>query len=157
MDFNIPEKYISRLKKGQLINFTIEGSSRLYTAAIEATESGIAQQTRSLTIRAVVRGDEGGLVPGNFAKVKLSFDPDDNALMIPTQAVIPQARGKKVYLYKNGKASFVDVTTGVRDSAMIQIITGIQKGDTVITTGLLGLRPDATVIVRTVSNANKKS
>ena len=156
LDFNVPEKYIPKLKTGQLVNFTIEGSSRFYTAAIEATESGIAQQTRSLTIRAKVRGDEGGLVPGNFAKVKLSFEPDDNALMIPSQAVVPQARGKKVYLYKSGRASFVDVTTGIRDSAMIQVITGLQQGDTVITTGLLGLKPDAKVIVRQVSSVSKK-
>jgi membrane fusion protein, multidrug efflux system len=157
IDFNVPEKYISRLKTGHYVNFTVEGSSRAYTATIEATESGITQETRSLTIRARVKGDEAGLVPGNFAKVKLSFDPDPNALMIPTQAVVPQARGKKVYVYKNGKANFVDITTGIRDSVMVQVTSGLQQGDTVITTGLLGLKPDAKVIIRQVTNTNKKS
>ncbi len=152
IDFTVPEKYTSQIKKGQYINFTIEGSNRNYTAVVIATESGIAETTRSLTIRAQVKGDDGGLVPGGFAKVKLAFAPDNNALLIPTQSVIPQARGKKVYVYKNGQAEFVDVTTGVRDSSMIQITSGLTQGDTVITTGLLSLKPEAKVTIKQITN-----
>ena len=158
VDFNVPEKYISEIKKGQIVNFTVEGQEGGYTAVVMATESGIAEENRSLTVRAKVRGVEAGLVPGAFAKVKLSFDPDPNALMIPTHAVIPQARGKKVYVVNNGTANFVEVTTGTRDSSMIHITSGLSQGDTVIVTGLLSLRPDAKVIVRQVTNnSNKKS
>jgi membrane fusion protein (multidrug efflux system) len=119
---------------------------------VAATESGIAENTRSLTIRARVKGSETGLVPGGFAKVNLSFAPDLHALMIPTQAVIPQARGKKVYVYKGGMASFVDVETGVRDSSNVQITSGLKQGDTVIITGLLGLKPDSKVVVKQIVN-----
>ena len=148
LDFNVPEKYTGQIKKGQYVNFTVEGSGRTYTAVVMATESGIAETTRSLTIRALVKGVEEGLVPGGFAKVRVEFAPDPNAIMIPTQAVIPQARGKKVYVYRNGTADFVDVTTGVRDSSMVQITSGLSKGDTVITTGLLGLKPDVKVVLK---------
>ncbi len=152
IDFNVPEKYTSAIKKGQYVNFTVEGSDRNYTAVVMATESGIAETTRSLTIRAQVKGDETGLIPGGFAKVNLAFDPDHNALMIPTQAVIPQARGKKVFIYKGGKVDFVDVETGVRDSSNVQITSGLNKGDTIILTGLLSLKPDAKVVIRRVVN-----
>lgn len=152
IDFNVPEKYTSQISTGQFVNFTVEGSERAYSAVVIATESGIAEATRSLTIRARVKGDETGLTPGGFAKVKLSFEPDANALMIPTQAIIPQARGKKVYLYRNGEASFVDVTTGVRDSAMVQVTEGLNAGDTVIITGLLGLKDKSKVIVKQITN-----
>jgi membrane fusion protein, multidrug efflux system len=152
IDFNVPEKYVGRIKNGQYINFSIEGNERNYTAVVAATESGIAENTRSLTIRARVKGDETGLVPGGFAKVKLSFAPDPNALMVPTQAIIPQARNKKVYVYRGGIADFVDVETGIRDSSNIQITSGLKQGDTVIVTGLLGLKPDAKVIVRQIIN-----
>ncbi|WP_241558551.1 efflux RND transporter periplasmic adaptor subunit [Paracnuella aquatica] len=145
IDFNVPERYSSAIKKGQVVNFTIEGSDRNYTAAVLATESGIAEETRSLTVRASVKGDAAGLFPGGFAKVKLQFDPDNSALMVPTQAIIPQARGKKLYRFKGGVAEFIDVTTGVRDSSLVQITEGLQPGDTIITTGLLGLKPDAKV------------
>jgi len=153
LDFNVPEKYTSLIKKGQFVNFTVEGSERAYSAVVMATESGIEESTRSLTIRAQVKGSEAGLTPGGFAKVRLDFAPNEAALMIPTQAIIPQARGKKVYLYKNGKADFVDVVTGVRDESNIEITEGLKKGDTVIITGLLGLKPDAKVQVRKVVNA----
>jgi membrane fusion protein (multidrug efflux system) len=153
IDFNVPEKYTSQIRKGQYVNFSVEGSDRKYTAVVLATESGIAEATRSLTIRATVKGDEAGLIPGGFARVRLEFEPDPNALLIPTQAVIPQARGKKVYLYNGGNASFVDVETGVRDSSMVQVVSGLKRGDSVIITGLLGLKPDAKVQLRQVTNA----
>ena len=153
IDFNVPEKYTGAIKKGQYVNFTVEGNDRMYTAVVMATESGIAETTRSLTIRAQVKGDETGLIPGGFAKVRLAFEPNQNALMIPTQAVIPQSRGKKVYVFRGGTAEFVDVETGVRDSSNIQIISGLNKGDTVIVTGLLSLKPDAKVNIRQIVNA----
>jgi membrane fusion protein (multidrug efflux system) len=67
IDFNVPEKYTRQIKTGQYVNFTVEGSHRNYTAVIAATESGIEQTTRALTIRARVQGDQSGLVPGGFA------------------------------------------------------------------------------------------
>ena len=102
-----------------------------------------------------MQGDQTGLMPGGFAKVKMSFEPDNNALMIPTQAIIPQARGKKVVLYKDGTANFVDVVTGVRDSTNVQITDGLKKGDTIIVTGLLSLKPEAKVTLNKIVNQKK--
>ena len=155
IDFNVPEKYTSQIKLGQYVNFTVEGTKRNYTAVVAATQSGIEQTTRTLTLRARVHGDQTGLVPGGFAKVKMSFEPDPNALMIPSQAIIPQARGKKVALYKGGTATFVDVVTGVRDSSNVQITSGINKGDTVIVTGLLSVKPEATVTINRIINQER--
>lgn len=157
LDFNVPEKYTGLIRRGQYVNFTVAGSERAYTAVVMATESGIEETTRSLTIRAQVKGEEAGLIPGGFAKVRLAFEPDHNALLIPSQAIIPQARGKKVWLYRGGKAVFTDVETGVRDSANVQITTGLAKGDTVIITGLLGLKPDAKVSIKRVVNSTAPS
>ena len=156
IDFNVPEKYSSQIKMGQYVNFTVEGSNRNYSAVIAATESGIEQTTRTLTIRARVQGDQTGLVPGGFAKVKLNFEPDNNALLIPSQAIIPQARGKKVALYKGGTADFVDVETGVRDSSNVQILKGLSKGDTIIVTGLLSVKPESKVTINKIINQPKK-
>ena len=151
IDFTVPEKYIPQLKNGQFVNFTIEGTDRKYAARISATESNITENTRSLQVRAIVQGDNTGLTPGAFAKVLLSFEPDPNAIVLPTQAVIPQARGKKVYVYNNGVAKFVDVTTGIRDSSTVQITSGLNIGDTILVTGLLSLRPDAKVNITKIN------
>jgi len=152
VDFTVPEKYIPQIKTGQFVNFTVEGVSKKFTGRIVATQSNITENTRTLGIRAAVQGDTKGLTPGGFAKVTLDFAPDPNAIMIPTQAVIPQARGKKVYLYKGGIAKFTDVETGVRDSANVQITKGLNPGDTVLLTGLLSLRPDAKVVLSKLNN-----
>jgi membrane fusion protein, multidrug efflux system len=152
LDFTIPEKYIDQIKMGQLVTFTFEGSKKQLGAKVVATESNITENTRSLTIRAAVMGSDPGLLPGSFAKVQLSFDPDPNALLVPTQAVLPQARGKKVILYKSGTAIFADVITGVRDSAKVQITDGLKAGDTVVVTGLLSVRPEAKIQIGRIVN-----
>ncbi|HVF97428.1 MAG TPA: efflux RND transporter periplasmic adaptor subunit [Flavisolibacter sp.] len=150
VDFTVGEKYIPQIKSGQYVNFKVEGTDKTYTGRIVATESNVTENTRTLLVRAAVQGDAAGLVPGGFAKVTLNFEPNTNAIMIPTQAIIPQARGKKVYLYNGGVAKFVDVETGIRDSATIQITKGLKVGDTVLLTGLLSLRPEAKVLLASV-------
>ena len=103
-------------------------------------------------------GKEKGLLPGAFAKVKITFDPDPNALLVPTQAVIPQARGKKLILYKGGTAIFTDISTGIRDSTRIQVTQGIEPGDTVVVTGLLSVRPESKIqIGKIVNDINQKT
>ena len=142
LDFSIPEKYSSLLRPGQTVTFTVGGSPTTFNATVLATEQSIAAETRNLQVRALVRNGRG-LLPGAFAEVILSLGDKMQALMIPNQAVIPQARNKQVIVSKNGKATFVIVKTGVRQAGMIEITEGIQAGDTVATTGMLFLRPDA--------------
>ncbi len=154
LDFTVPEKYSPQIKIGQPVNFVIEGSKNIYTAKVAATESNIIETTRSLQVRAAVQGAPVDLIPGKFARVTLNFIPDTNAIVVPTHAIIPQARGKKVYLYENGKAKFIDVTTGMRDSANVEILTGLKAGDTVLVTGLLSLKPDAKVMLGRIVNVS---
>ncbi len=150
LDFTIPEKYISEAKPGRMVFFTVAGSDIRHAAKIMATESGITENSRSLNIRSSVMGSDPALIPGAFANVTLDFAPNYTALLIPTQSIIPQARGKKVVLYKNGVATFTDVTTGVRDSSNIQILTGIVAGDTIVTTGLMSVKPNAKLTIKNI-------
>lgn len=152
IDFTVPEKYTNKIKNGQSITFTVEGSSKTFRARVMATESMVAENTRTLRVRALVSGEQKLLVPGAFAKVQLDFDPDTNALMVPSEAVIPQARGKKIITYRDGTARFVDVDTGVRDSSFVQITSGLKSGDTVIITGLLSIKPDAKIQISRIVN-----
>jgi RND family efflux transporter, MFP subunit len=148
LDFTVPEKYISEAKPGTIAFFTVAGSDVRHSAKIIATESGITENSRSLNIKAAVIGSDASLVPGAFANVVIDFAPDYTAMMIPSQAIIPQARGKKLVIYKNGTANFTDVTTGVRDSANVQILSGINAGDTIIATGLMSIKPNSKVIIK---------
>jgi membrane fusion protein (multidrug efflux system) len=155
LDFTVPEKYTGQIKIGQIVSFSYEGSDKRYNAKVIATESSVAENTRSLMVRSIVQNKDQGLLPGAFAKVQLSFDPDPNAILIPTQAVIPQARGKKVILYNGGVAKFVDVTTGSRDSSRVLVLSGVKAGDTVVVTGLLSVRPETKIGIARIVNAQK--
>jgi membrane fusion protein (multidrug efflux system) len=157
IDFTVPERYIPQVGMGQFVNFRVDGSDRVYAARVTATDPNIVQNTRTLQVRATVQGNQEGLVPGNFAKVTLDFKPDPNAIVVPSQAIIPQARGKKVYVYDNGTAKFVDVTTGLRDSANVQVTSGLKAGDTILITGLLTLRPNGKVMLGRVVNDTKQA
>lgn len=142
LDFSIPEKYSTLLRPGQNVTFTVGGSPATYTATVQATEQSISADTRNLQVRALVR-DGRGLLPGAFAEVNLSLGDKMQALLIPNQAIIPQARNKQVIVSKNGKAAFTIVKTGVRQAGMIEITEGVRAGDTIAVTGMLFLRPDA--------------
>ena len=141
LDFAIPEKYSTRLKSGQTVTFKVGGLDKTYRATVQATEQSIAADTRNLMVRALVR-DGRDLLPGAFAEVDLSLGDNSQALMIPSQCIIPQARDKKVIVSNAGKANFVTVKTGVRQADKVEITDGLEAGDTLATTGILFLRPD---------------
>jgi membrane fusion protein (multidrug efflux system) len=145
LQFSVPEKYASKISNGQAISFSTAGSNQKFIAKVYATESIVSETTRGLNVRCMVQQNNNTLVAGAFAKVDMDFARNDRAVLVPSQAILPQARGKKVVVYKNGVAVFVDVQTGVRDSANVEIISGLNPGDTIITTGLLGIRPEAKV------------
>jgi len=143
LEFSIPEKYAKFINKGYEVKFKVDGGSKTHEAKVIATEGNVEQTTRTLKVRALVEKTDRELVPGLFAKVNLQLGKDLEALMIPTQSVIPKARNKQVIVLRKDSAQFITVQTGIRDSSFIQITSGLAKGDTVITTGLMAIRPNA--------------
>src|SRR5690606_36616007 len=137
LEFTIPEKYATSVGPGDTVRFRVDGGSQWHQAAVIATEDSVDEARRTLLVRAPVPEGDRELVPGVFAKVNLQLGQTDNALMIPTQAVIPQARGKQVIIYSGDSIEFREVETGIRDSAYVQITNGLQAGDTVIISGLM--------------------
>jgi len=137
LDFNVPEKYATNIQPGMKVSFTLFNQNEIFYATVIATERGINSNTRNLKVRALVDNQSGTLIPGAFATVSLELGKSDSAIMVPTQAIIPQAQSKSLIIAKNGNAHFVTVKTGIRKSTMVEITEGIAAGDTVITTGLL--------------------
>jgi len=140
LDFFVPEKYGSEIKTGMKVNFTLSNGEKLYDATVIATERGIDNNTRNLKVRAVVNSASDDLIAGAFATIQLRFGENKNALMIPTQAIIPQEENKTVIVARKGKAHFATIITGTRKSAYIEITKGLQAGDTIMTSGLLFLK-----------------
>jgi membrane fusion protein (multidrug efflux system) len=143
LDFSVPEKYSKEIIPGKELTFTVEGDTVKYSAVVMATEGGIESDTRTLKVRAVVDHVSRGLNPGAFARVEMELGKHNDALLVPTQSIIPQARSKKLIVARNGKAQFLTVNTGIRKAAFIEVLNGINIGDTVVTTGIVFLKPDA--------------
>ncbi|MDX1617212.1 MAG: efflux RND transporter periplasmic adaptor subunit [Balneolaceae bacterium] len=141
VDFSIPERYFNRVEEGDEITFTVQGTDREFIGEIYAIEPKIDSQTRTLQIRAESSNEEGLLVPGAFADLELILETIDNALLIPSIALIPELQGQKVFLYRNGTVAEQSVETGIRTEERVQITEGLQPGDTLLTTGLLQVRP----------------
>jgi membrane fusion protein (multidrug efflux system) len=141
IEFAIPSRYSPFISSGKKIRFTIENdTARVFRGEVYAIEPHINEETRTLKLRALADNSKGLLIPGQFVKVDLILDSKPNALMIPTQALIPGQTVQKVFIANSGQARELIVETGVRTNLNIEILSGLQPGDTVITTGILQLR-----------------
>lgn len=151
VDFSVPEKYAPQVRVGMPITFTIEGTSEVFNGTVYAIEPKIDPATRSLRVRARSANESGRILPGSYTKVRLVLDRRDDAILIPSQALMPDLDGQKVFLAKNGEARLVRVEAGLRTENLVQINAGINADDTVLTTGLLQLRQGSPIQV-TIQN-----
>lgn len=144
VEFSIPEKYSSLFKKGGVVKFSNDNlqGSKTHSASIYAIEPRVDETTKTIRARALYSGEEQ-FYPGSFVKVFVNLSDTKNAMMIPTQAVIAVLKGQKVFVSKNNTAVEVPVKIGVRTEKKIQVLEGLQPGDTIITTGLMSVKKDA--------------
>lgn len=140
IEFSIPERYAGQVTSGYPIQFFVDGIRDTFNASVYAIEPKVDVNTRTIVTRALYPNKNEELKPGRFAKVEALLSQINNTISIPTEAVIPEMDGEKVFIYKGGKAQQVRVTTGLRTSDHIQITEGLQFGDTLLTTAMLQLR-----------------
>ncbi|MBK6967457.1 MAG: efflux RND transporter periplasmic adaptor subunit [Bacteroidales bacterium] len=146
IDFSVPETYADLLKVGRTIAVKATSSGEEMLATVSAVEPQISTATRNIKVRARLNG--GMISPGSFVKVILN--KSSNGIVVPTNAIIPDAMSNLVVLVKDGKATFQPVETGIRDNNGIEITKGLQVGDTVIVSGVLFVRPNGPVKIRSV-------
>jgi len=148
IDFSVPEAYESLVKIGKIITVRSNGSQESIAAVISAIEPQINPSTRNIRVRARLSG--GMISPGAF--VKIFLNEKVNGIVVPTNAIIPDALSSQVVLVKGGKAVFQNVETGIRNSDMVEITSGLAVGDTVIVSGVLYVRPNGDVRIKKVRN-----
>jgi membrane fusion protein, multidrug efflux system len=148
IDFTIPEKYSRSIRLGSTVQLNLDGDSQAYSARIVALDPKVDDNLRTQRVRAITQNPGRLFVPGMFVKVQLDMSDNATAIMIPTDAIVPVLKGKKVFVVKNGKAQEVMVTTGLRTDQRIQITEGLREGDSLIVTGIMALKPDVAVKVK---------
>lgn len=155
LEFSIPERYSSEIKIGYPISFTVVGMNQVFRASVYAVDPKIDIDTRTIVLRALYPNRNEELKSGRYASITLVMSQVDNAIAIPSEALIPEMEGEKVFVYKSGKATTVKVQTGLRTESSIQITDGISFGDTLLITGILQLRENLPVVLDTVMSGNK--
>ncbi|KAA6349169.1 Toluene efflux pump periplasmic linker protein TtgG [termite gut metagenome] len=151
LEFSVPERYASQIKKGTKVSFSIEGDLNTFNAQVYATESKIEATTNSLTIRALYPNNNGKLLPGQATSLKIKMHEISDAIAIPSEAIVPEMGQDKVFLYKSGKAYPVIITKGLRTDALVQVLNGLSIGDTLITSGTLQLRMGLDIVLDEVN------
>lgn len=146
--FSVPAKYASRIKLNSEINFTTSGSKTEYSAKIYAIEPQIDVATRTLKMRALADNSEGNLYPGMFASVLLPLETVDDAILVPSESLIPIQNGKMIFISEGGKAKQIKVETGSRTESAIRILSGLKAGDTILTSGVMSLKDGVPVKVK---------
>lgn len=152
--FSIPEKYANRMALNSELTFTTSGSDQEHTAKIYAIEPQIDVATRTLKMRALAENPDGKLLPGMFANVFLPLETVDDAIMVPTESLIPIQNGKMIFVLKDGKAKQIKVETGSRTDSSVRVLTGLKAGDTILTSGVMSLKDGAAVKVKFEKTVN---
>ncbi len=147
LEFTLPEQFIGRISPGDSLNFSVAGQVAGRRAVVYATDPLVSQSSRSMRVRATCIGSANGLLPGAFAKISIPMK-HIRSLLVPAESVVPVLKGKQVYVVRNGIADTTGIRTGVRTARSIEVLDGLNPGDSIVTSGLLQLRPGSPVRVK---------
>jgi len=147
VEFSVPEAYARELATGSPIRFRVQGIDEPFAGTVYALEPSIDPQTRSLTLRARADNPDGLLLPGAFTEVELAVRQVEDALSVPSLAIVPELGGKKVYVLEEGRAEPRVVETGIRTETRVQITRGLEPGERVIVSNIQRLASGVEVAV----------
>ena len=153
VEFSIPERYSGSVTPGFPISFTIDGFLEPFTATVYAVDPKVDINTRTIVVRALYPNRREELKPGRFAGISLQLEEIENTIAIPTEALIAEMDGDKVFVYRGGQAEQITVQTGLRTADQIQILEGLSFGDTLLVTGVMQLRQGLPVVLDQVAGA----
>lgn len=140
VEFSVPERYASEIRKGVNMDFNVEGFESKFHAQVYAVESTVDKDQHVFTARGLYANADSKLKPGLYASIQLKKEEIPNALVVPSEAIVPEMGVDKVFCYRSGQAQPVEVVAGIRTASEVQVLSGLQEGDTIITSGTLQLR-----------------
>ena len=153
VDFRLPERFQSKVKRGQTAMLDIDAlPGRKFTAQIQAIDPLIDANGRSVGIRACIDNRQLQLRPGMFARVNTVFGVREGARVIPEEAIVPQG-GRQFVIKLLGGAEEkirttqrVEVKVGLRSPGKVEILEGLEAGDSVVTAGQQRVQRDGTAV-----------
>jgi membrane fusion protein (multidrug efflux system) len=140
LDFTVPENFLSTLREGLAVRATAPAfSGRSFTGKVSSIDSRVDMNTRAVTVRALLANEDGALRPGMFLNVTLAND-ERETLIIPEQALTPEAERQYVFVVADGKAQRREVRIGSRRPGTVEVLAGLNAGEQVVVEGTQKVR-----------------
>ena len=153
VDYRLPERFQTKIRRGQTSVIELDAlPGRKFTAVVLAIDPLIDANGRSVGVRACIDNRRLQLRPGMFARVNAVFGQRDNARVIPEEAIVPQGGKQFVIKLVNGTepnsrvTQRVEVKIGLRSPGKVEVLEGLEAGDTVVTAGQQRLQRDGTAV-----------
>ena len=128
LDFSVPENFLASVREGLSIRATAPAfPGRSFAGSVSSIDSRVDMNTRSVTVRALLANDDGALKPGMFLNVTLAND-EREALVIPEEALTPEAERQYVFVVADGKVSRREVRIGGRRPGSVEVLAGPRAG-----------------------------
>ena len=159
LDFTIPALYLNSVTRGTVVHAsTPTFQDEIFTGAVTSIDSIIDPVTRSITVRARIPNQKHRLVPGMLMTLELRRG-ERQALVVGEEAIVPRGSSSFVYVVdpkaEQPIAEQREVRTGARQPGRVEIVSGLQAGEMVVTHGTLKLRPGAPVRIRAVDDGTR--
>lgn len=147
IEFSVNEAQANEIKNGTKLSFKMVNDLNAYEATVYAVESKLDETTLSLKARALFPNTGGKLKPGHSASIEIKLQEIHNTIVIPSISSIAEMGRDIAYVYKKGKAQQVIIKKGMRTASSVQVLDGLNIGDTLITTGVMQLRDGLPVTI----------
>ena len=152
MDFKVPENALRSLQPGAKVEARSSAyPGRVFTGTVTTIGTRVDATSRSIELRAEVPNKDDALRPGMFLTASLVVDTRPQALLVPEAAVLSNGDNHTVFVVAEGKAKQVPVRLGQSRDGKIEIRSGVNAGDAVITGGLVKVRDGQAVRSMTAS------
>jgi membrane fusion protein (multidrug efflux system) len=153
VDFRLPERFQAKIRPGQSALVDLDSiPGRRYSAVIQAIDPLVDANGRSVGVRGCIDNRHLQLRPGMFARITPVFGVREDARVIPEEAIVPQAGRQFVYRLVDGPdqdtriAQRIEVKVGSRQPGKVEILEGLQPGDTIVTAGQQRIQRDGTPV-----------
>ncbi len=147
IEFSLTENFVNEIKPGTEITFQVKNDLQEYNATVYAVESRLDLRTLSLFARARYHNNDGKIKPGQSANIRVSLDQIENAIVIPSISSVKEMGRDIAYVYQGGSAREVEIITGMRTASSVEVVSGLNIGDTLLTTGVMQLRTGMPVVI----------
>jgi membrane fusion protein (multidrug efflux system) len=145
LDFSVPENLLATMREGLSVRASAPAfPGRSFVGKVASIDSRVDVNTRSVTVRALLANEDGALKPGMFLSVSLAKD-ERAVLIIPEEALTPEAERQYVFVVADGRASRREVRIGGRSPGSVQVLAGLKEGEQVVVEGTQKIRDGAEV------------